>query len=159
VQAAGGEGAFESLKLLAKLLFFLYVFGHGSDPKRIAVMCGLCAIVYLAQTGRLDGVQRALARHELRMQAHIRTGAAAAAVDADGGAGGGGRVDGPLEARGLLDAAGGDDGDEAPAGDPDVANLARTGGDHDGAPPRTWLQDMQTIAVTFVASLFPGPPN
>jgi hypothetical protein len=128
--AAGGGGDFfdegeeantDSLKLLLKLALFVYILGQDGGLQRVLVLTAAAVAIFLAQTGRLDFVQR-------------RLGGAARALDA-----------GDAEPRAAAEGAGDegarneDGGQPRPEAGAQVrrcpSRIVRVGG-HLGPPPR-----------------------
>jgi hypothetical protein len=135
------EGRPDALRLLLKLAFFVYILGQDGGDGRIAWLCVGAAIIFLAQTGRLDFLQGyTLAMPGFRRAPPPPRPRAAA----DGGA-----------ADGHGGIAGDGGAGEAAADDDAAAELVEEGA------VLSFYRDVESVLGAFFASLLPSwtPPT
>ena len=160
----GEEGRTDGLKLLLKLAFFVYVLGQDGGQQRIAWLSVGAALIFLAQTGRLDFLQRlalSLPHFTQPPNAPRPRQRLPPAADAPNDAGGGGA---------QVDAAGGGGAADAAAGEGDGAaadDARRAAGGVDGEAMDELIdeaegfllslaRDAESIVGSFLASLLPS---
>ena len=145
----GDEGQAEPLKLLLKLAIFVYILGQEGGTHRVLVLTLAAVAIFLAQTGRLDFVQRRIgmaAAHEAgRAAAHEAALQAAAAVAAQ-----------QQQAQATQPPAVG-----GAAGTPEPVEGAAAEPPPPAAPPAppSFLRDVENVVVTFFTSLLPSLPG
>mmetsp|Transcript_37045 Transcript_37045/g.83848 ORF Transcript_37045/g.83848 Transcript_37045/m.83848 type:complete len:303 (+) Transcript_37045:592-1500(+) len=140
---AAGEGNVDAVKLLLKLVLFVYILGQDGGPNRTFLLSIGAVIVFLGQVGYLDFIPRLVAPAP---RPQVPPAGQAAPTHAVG------------DAANVADPAG-DGADPALAGD--SSEQAVEGDEEARQPPpaRSVWRELEGVVVAFFTSLFPSLPT
>ena len=155
----GEEGQAEPLKLLLKLAIFVYILGQEGGTQRVLVLTLAAVAIFLAQTGRLDFVQRRIgmaAAHEAGRAAEAEAARQAAAFAEE-------EEEEEQQQQHVqpaqLPAAGDAAGAPEPAEGAATAELPPPPVPPAPPAPPSFLRDVENVVVTFFTSLLPSFPG